>query len=261
MQKLDDTVFNTLAEFQIVANRAAEIEKQCAAKKLSEEVKNRQLQSLTIANGSRVEDYALAFTLPCYDDIELIQGGKDREVLLENAQDYVDLVLHFTFHETVKLQVQAFRKGFNAIFPIASLAPFTHSSSQDGELEAMVCGSRCSDAEWQNREELLKHIAPDHGYTRQSEQYLNFIRYITELEPDRRPGFLKFLTGSKRLPLGGFKGLSPQLTLVLKRENPGQHPDQILPSVMACQNYVKSPRYSSYAVLKARFDYATLEGQ
>jgi E3 ubiquitin-protein ligase TRIP12 len=82
-----------------------------------------------------------------------------------------------------------------------------------------------------------------------------------ELEAGRRPAFLKFLTGSKRLPLGGFKGLSPHLTLVLKRENPGQQPDSILPSVMACQNYVKSPRYTSFEVFKARFDYAVQEGQ
>jgi E3 ubiquitin-protein ligase TRIP12 len=63
---------------------------------------------------------------------------------------------------------------------------------------------------------------------------LHFIRYISELEPAARPLFLKFLTGSKRLPLGGFKSLSPPLTLVLKRENAGQRPDDLLPSVMAC---------------------------
>jgi hypothetical protein len=33
--------------------------------------------------------------------------------------------------------------------------------------------------------------------------------------------FLKFLTGSKRLPIGGFKSLQPNLTLVLKKENAG----------------------------------------
>lgn len=105
MQKLDPTVFSTIAEFSIVANKAAEVEKQCEAKNLSDEVKKRQLQALTLANGTggRVEDYALVFTLPCYDDIELIHGGRDRAVELENAQDYVDLVLHYTFHETVKL--------------------------------------------------------------------------------------------------------------------------------------------------------------
>jgi len=30
---------------------------------------------------------------------------------------------------------------------------------------------------------------------------------------------------------------------------------------MACQNYVKTPKYSSYSVFKARFDYAVKEGQ
>lgn len=41
MQKLDPTVFSTLAEFSIIANKAAEVEKQCEAKKLSDEVKKR----------------------------------------------------------------------------------------------------------------------------------------------------------------------------------------------------------------------------
>ena len=38
----------------------------------------------------------------------------------------------------------------------------------------------------------------------------------------QRPRFVKFLTGSKRLPIGGFKYLSPYLTLVHKKELPGQ---------------------------------------
>jgi E3 ubiquitin-protein ligase TRIP12 len=201
------------------------------------------------------------FTLPGYDDIELIHGGKDRAVELETAQDFVDLTLHYTFHETVKLQVQAFKKGFNAIFPISSLAPFTHAGSEESELENIVCGIGCDGPEWRSKEELMQNVQPDHGYTRSSDQYLHFIRYIAELEPGERPSFLKFLTGSKRLPLGGFKSLSPPLTLVLKRESPGQRPDDPLPSVMACQNYVKAPRYSSYEVFKARFDYAVREGQ
>jgi E3 ubiquitin-protein ligase TRIP12 len=111
-QKLDMTIFNTLAEFQIVANKAEEIEQ----KNLSGDLKSRQLQSLTIGNGSRVEDYALDFTLPCFGHIELIPGGASRPVSLENTQDYIDLVLHSTFHESVKIQVQAFKKGFNEIF-------------------------------------------------------------------------------------------------------------------------------------------------
>lgn len=95
------------------------------------------------------------FTLPAYDNIELIRGGSERAVELENVQDYVDLSLHYTFHETIKLQVQAFKKGFNAIFPISSLAPFTHAGSEEGELETIVCGIGCDGAEWRSKEELM----------------------------------------------------------------------------------------------------------
>jgi hypothetical protein len=106
---------------------------------------------LTLSNGrDKVEDCYLFFTLPppSFGHIELVPGGKDRQVTLENAQDYVDLVLHYTFHETLKIQVQAFKKGFDSIFPISSLAPFTHSSSAEGELETVVCGIGCSEPEW-----------------------------------------------------------------------------------------------------------------
>ena len=260
VQKLDDTIFNTLAEFQVVAAKASAVEKQAAAKNLSDEVRDKQLEGLTMSNGSRVEDYALAFTLPCYDEVELIPGGRDRGVALANAQDYVDLVLHHSFHETVKLQVSAFKKGFNSIFPISSLAPFCHASCDGGDLESIVCGSASTAADW-SAEALTKHIDPDHGYTRKSPQYLHFIRYISEIPAASRPAFLKFLTGSKRLPIGGFASLSPHLTLVHKKENPGQHPDQILPSVMACQNCVKAPAYSTYETMAQRFDYAVAEGQ
>ena len=166
-------------------------------------------------------------------------------------------MLHYTFHETVKLQISAFKKGFNSIFPISSLAPFCHSTSDGADLEQIVCGSNSKDADW-TQETLKKNIDPDHGYTRMSPQYLHFIKYISEIDPANRPNFLKFLTGSKRLPIGGFASLSPHLTLVLKT---GSNPDQILPSVMACQNYVKSPTYSTYEIFKHKFDYAVQEGQ
>lgn len=157
--------------------------------------------------------------------------------------------------------MQAFRKGFDSIFPITSLAPFTHSSSQDGELETVVCGIGCREPEWESKEELSRYITPQHGFDENSAQYRHFIRYITELEAEKRPSFLKFLTGSKRLPTGGFRSLDPRLTLALTPGRPGQSPDEILPSVMACRNYVKCPQYSSYELFKARFDYAVAEGQ
>ena len=52
----------------------------------------------------KVEDYFMAFTLPePYSYVELISKGASMDVSLESAQDYVDLVLHYTFHESIKI--------------------------------------------------------------------------------------------------------------------------------------------------------------
>lgn len=40
---------------------------------------------------------------------------------------------------------------------------------------------------------------------------------MTELTRDQRKMFLKFVTGSPRLPNGGFSSLDPKLTVVLKK--------------------------------------------
>jgi len=44
------------------------------------------------------------FTLPGYDEIEMKLDGKNEDVKLENLQEYIDLTMHYFFHETVKVQ-------------------------------------------------------------------------------------------------------------------------------------------------------------
>lgn len=73
--------------------------------------------------------------------------------------------------------------------------------------------------------------------------------------------FLKFVTGSPRLPVGGLGRLSPRLTIVQKRPESGVSPDAYLPSVMTCANYLKLPDYTSKAVMRERLLTAINEGQ
>ena len=68
-----------------------------------------------------------------------------------------------------------------------------------------------------------------------SKEYVNFLRFMSELEPLERRKFLVFVTGSPRLPNGGFGSLEPKLTVVLKKTlNATENADDILPSVMTC---------------------------
>ena len=81
----------------------------------------------------------------------------------------------------------------------------------------------------------MENIIPDRGYHSKSLEYENFIRFLTTLEANERRKFLMFVTGSPRLPNGGFAALEPRLTVVLRKEiDPFRNPDNTLPSVMTC---------------------------
>jgi len=69
---------------------------------------------------------------------------------------------------------------------------------------------------------------------------------------------MQFLTGSPRLPVGGFAELRPRLTVVRKSVPTA---DDHLPSCSTCQVYLKLPAYSCRQVLRQRLLQAIREGQ
>lgn len=104
------------------------------------------------------------------------------EVTIDNLQSYIDLVLHFFFEETIKMQIKAFKKGFNSIFSVDALKSF----DSNNEIDLLVCGEDCSlnDEEFTNIGMLSEVIKTDHGFTLQSQQVQDFIKYITEMPKD-----------------------------------------------------------------------------
>ena len=61
--------------------------------------------------------------------------------------------------------------------------------------------------------------------------------------------------------LPGFKALNPPLTIVRKTVDSPKRPDEFLPSVMTCVNYLKLPDYSTAEVLRERLKFALQEGK
>ena len=223
-----------------------------------QETKNRLKEGIKTASGTTLEDLSLYFTLPMHDSIELIRDGKETQLNLDNVQEYIDLVLHSTFYECVNLQLQAFKKGFNSVLPMDSIRTF----SSKGEIEMMVCGELMDDTNWKDLSTLKKAIKPDHGFTTESRCYNDFLRFIIEMEPSFRPKFIQWLTGSKRLPKGGFSGLENQVSINQVKDSSlnSVAPDEKCPSVNTCHHYVKFPEYSSYEILKHKFEQAILMG-
>ena len=59
----------------------------------------------------------------------------------------------------------------------------------------------------------------------------------------------------------GFRSLNPPLTIVRKTFSNSENPDNSLPSVMTCVNYLKLPDYSSVEVMRNKLNLASQEGQ
>ena len=209
-------------------------------------------------NEFNIEDMCLTFTLPGTENIDLVRGGHKKEVNNDNAKEYIRMTLNTIFNDAVKVQVNAFRRGLSNVFRLNSLKWFMFE-----ELEELISGedsfSNNGLQKW-NRKILLENVIPDHGYTQDSNAFLFFIEYMENMNREEIRKFLMFITGSPRLPLGGLKSLRPKLTVVKRTWDEGDNPDNFLPSVMTCQNYVKLPDFSSIEVLKAKMNYAINEG-
>ena len=106
---------------------------------------------------------------------------------------------------------------------------------------------------------LVTNIQPDHGYNASSITVKYLIQVMSGFTISEQRGFLKFVTGSPRLPVGGFKSLHPRLTVVKKSVD--GNPDDYLPSVMTCVNYLKLPDYSNTHILRDKLLIAIREGQ
>lgn len=61
--------------------------------------------------------------------------------------------------------------------------------------------------------------------------------------------------------VAGFRSLSPPLTIVRKSFESTENPDNFLPSVMTCVNYLKLPDYSTVEIMRDKLHLAASEGQ
>ena len=108
---------------------------------------------------------------------------------------------------------------------------------------------------------LSESIKADHGYANDSPAITRLIEIMGQFKPTEQREFLKFITGSPRLPVGGLKALNPKLTVVRKTPEFGHVADIYLPSAMTCANYLKLPDYSSKEVMVQKLKLAMTEGQ
>ncbi|XP_069474400.1 E3 ubiquitin-protein ligase TRIP12 isoform X2 [Ambystoma mexicanum] len=243
----------------VVAKSVYHLEDLVRQKKRLEKDKSQTKESLQYAlenlnmNGCSVEDLALDFTLPGFPNIELRKGGKDLAVTIHNLEEYLRLVIYWELNEGVSRQFDSFRDGFESVFPLSHLQYFYPE-----ELDQLLCGSKTDT--WDVKT-LMECCRPDHGYTHDSRAVKFLFEILSSFDSEQQRLFLQFVTGSPRLPVGGFRSLNPPLTIVRKTFESTENPDEFLPSVMTCVNYLKLPDYSSIEIMREKLLIAAREGQ
>ncbi|XP_039697910.1 NEDD4-like E3 ubiquitin-protein ligase WWP1 [Pteropus medius] len=178
---------------------------------------------------------------------DLKLGGANILVTEENKDEYIGLMAEWRFSRGVQEQTKAFLDGFNEVVPLQWLQYF-----DEKELEVMLCGMQEVDlADWQ-RNAVYRH------YTRNSKQIVWFWQFVKETDNEVRMRLLQFVTGTCRLPLGGFAELmgsnGPQKFCI---EKVGK--DTWLPRSHTCFNRLDLPPYKSYEQLKEKLLFAIEE--
>ncbi|KAK7207962.1 HECT-domain-containing protein [Myxozyma melibiosi] len=247
MNAVDGQLASSLKLLEKFAEARAKV---MSDKATTEEEKREILREYKIDNVS-VEDLTLDFTLPGYPEYELVEGGMDKYVTMETVDEYVKLVLDATLGSGVEKQINAFREGFSTVFSFAAMSSFTP------EELVILCGQ--VEEDW-SLQTLCDSVKADHGFTMSSKTVQNLLEIMAEFTVDERRAFLQFVTGSPNLPIGGFKALLPTFTIVNKPSEPPFSPDDYLPSVMTCVNYLKMPNYSTKEKLRERVMKAVEEG-
>ncbi|CAI5778071.1 E3 ubiquitin-protein ligase Itchy homolog isoform X1 [Podarcis lilfordi] len=178
---------------------------------------------------------------------DLKPNGSNILVTEENKEEYIKLVAEWRLSRGVEEQTQAFFEGFNEILPQQYLQYFDAK-----ELEVLLCGMQEIDlTDWQ-RHTIYRH------YTRTSKQIMWFWQFVKDIDNEKRMRLLQFVTGTCRLPVGGFSDLmgsnGPQKFCIEKvgKEN-------WLPRSHTCFNRLDLPPYKSYEQLKEKLLFAIEE--
>ncbi|KAJ8726296.1 hypothetical protein PYW07_000994 [Mythimna separata] len=178
---------------------------------------------------------------------ELKPSGDKERVTEVNKEQYLQLVTQWRMTRGIEEQTSAFLDGFNEVVPLEWLKYF-----DERELELMLCGMQEVDVDDWQRNTIYRH------YTRTSKQVLWFWQFVRQMDNEKRARLLQFVTGTCRVPVGGFAELmgsnGPQRFCI---EKVGK--DTWLPRSHTCFNRLDLPPYKSYEQLCEKLNFAIEE--
>ena len=177
-------------------------------------------------------------------EIELCEGGKDREVTEENKGAYIQKMIEWHTGAGTKEQLEKFLAGFWDIIPMKKIQVFTPT-----ELESLMCGKQRI-----NVDEMRVCTQYTGGYEDSSPPVELFWTVFAKLDDAERREVIRYTTGSSRVPLDGFE---PCFTIT-KGESMDGH---ALPTAHTCFNQLVLPPFDAEGILSEKLKFAIAHGE
>ncbi|CAM9270497.1 unnamed protein product [Phaeothamnion confervicola] len=181
-----------------------------------------------------------------WEVIELKPGGADCPVTDENKWEYILTCTKYRMLDAVSPQLAAFLSAFYDVVPAPLLVVFDHQ-----ELELLMCGLDRIDVEdWWAHTVYLGDLRPTHPVVRW------FWELVEGFSREQRARLLQFVTGTSRVPVGGFSELQGQdgetrFFALSSFPLMAADADHTYPTAHTCYNRLDLPDYSTKEALAA----------
>ncbi|KAM3855557.1 E3 ubiquitin-protein ligase HACE1 isoform 2-T2 [Vipera latastei] len=176
------------------------------------------------------------------EEVPLKLGGASIIVTQENKAEYVQLVTELRMTRAIQPQINAFLQGFHMFIPPSLVQLF-----DEYELELLLSGMPEIDVnDW------IKNTEYTSGYERDDPVIQWFWEVVEELTQEERVLLLQFVTGSSRVPHGGFAHIMGGSGLQNFTIAAVPYTPNLLPTSSTCINMLKLPEYPKKEILKDR---------
>ncbi|XP_064199018.1 E3 ubiquitin-protein ligase HACE1 isoform X2 [Anguilla rostrata] len=176
------------------------------------------------------------------EEVPLKPGGISILVTQDNKAEYVQLVTELRMTRAIQPQINAFLQGFHTFIPPSLIQLF-----DEYELELLLSGMPEIDvADWNRNTEYTS------GYDLDEPVIQWFWEVVESLTQEERILLLQFVTGSSRVPHGGFAYLMGGSGLQKFTIAAVPYTAHLLPTSSTCINMLKLPEYPSQEVLRDR---------
>ena len=169
--------------------------------------------------------------------INLIEDGDKQAVTIENRGLFVEKYIDYIFNKSIETQYKAFEDGFFLVCKSPIFKMF-----HPNELRLLVCGNPEYDFS-----ELDKETTYANGYYRKHPTILLFWEILHSFSHELKRKFLRFLSGSDRVPVSGLASLKFKIQQVSGGIN-----CERLPVAHTCYNLLALPPYVDKIVMRTK---------